>query len=181
MIKWTYKRELAAGLAKGTSTNSMASGESNIRRKTGPGREFRAHRLSRPQGKVWNNIKRNCRAFCDSLMRFIHSQIIIATSQRPSHTSPGVHSLSDALLPNNSRRPTPHQPTQFSYAAKRPRRVPVDAGPRDAAEGGNAHVSSECVRAERDAAAERYRMASMRGRCGNVDFDSSHREFGSRI
>jgi hypothetical protein len=43
-----------------------------VRRKTHPGREFSADRLSRRQGKISENVKKNCRTFCESLMRSIH-------------------------------------------------------------------------------------------------------------
>jgi hypothetical protein len=79
-----------------------------VRRKNYPGREFRAHSLSRQQRKVGDNVKRNCRAFCESLVRSIHLQVIFATIERPSRTSAGAPSLVDALHLTNC--PRPHNP-----------------------------------------------------------------------
>jgi hypothetical protein len=53
---------------------------------------------------IYDNIQRNCRAFHEALIWFIHSQIIIATIERPSRTSPGAQSLVDALHSTNAGR-----------------------------------------------------------------------------
>jgi hypothetical protein len=55
-----------------------------------------------------DNVERHCRALFESLMRFIHSQIITATIERPSCTSPGAPSLADALDLTKCPRPPPH-------------------------------------------------------------------------
>jgi hypothetical protein len=83
-------------------------GSQSVRRKIRSGREFKARRFCRPQRKVWDNVKRNFRAFCELLMRSIHSQIIIATIERPSRTSPGASSLVDALRLTKSPGLPPH-------------------------------------------------------------------------
>jgi hypothetical protein len=51
-------------------------------------------------------VSKESRAFCESLMRLIHSQTITAPKALPSHTSSGPPSLVDALHRNNARRPT---------------------------------------------------------------------------
>jgi hypothetical protein len=99
----------------------------------------------------------------EPLMWLIHYQITFATIERPSRTSPGAPSLVDTLHSTNSPRPILHQPTQWSCVAKWFRCVPVDEGSRVTVDVGEAHAPSELVRTEADAAAGRYRTASIRG------------------
>jgi hypothetical protein len=107
---------------------------------------FRAYPLCQSQGKVSDDIKTNYRRFCESLRRFIHSPIIIASIERPSRTSPGAPSLVNALCSVNSSHPTQHKPTQSLCIAKRPRCVPVDNGSPAVVEVMQAHSPSELLR-----------------------------------
>jgi hypothetical protein len=57
------------------------------------------------------------RFFYESSRRFIHSQIVIATIERPSRASPGAPSLVDALRSANPPQAPSHKLTQSWCAA----------------------------------------------------------------
>jgi hypothetical protein len=158
----TFKQWIRNRRAGSIKRNKVGSGQVKCSPSDSPGREFSVDRMSWPQGKVWGNVKRNCRAFWESLIQLIHSQIIPATTEWPSRTSPGAPSLVDALRPTNPPQPTLYQLTQFPCAAKQHPRVSVDDGPRG--KWGRRMRYRGLVRTEPDAAAGRYRMVSGRGK-----------------
>jgi hypothetical protein len=102
-----------------------------------------------------DNVKRNSRAFCESLIRFIQYQIMIATIERLSRISPGAAFLVDALHPTNFLQPTMHQSTQSPVrceaASMRPR------GRRPAGSGGSGRGA--CIMGARPAGTRRCRRA----------------------
>jgi hypothetical protein len=97
-------------------------------------------------------------ALCESLTRFIHSQIIITTIERPSRTSPGEPSLVCALHLTNCPLQPPHNARVVR--CKVVSMWPVDTG-SPAAEVGEAHPPSEPVRTTPHVPVRRERMASI--------------------
>jgi hypothetical protein len=96
------------------------------------GRELTVCHLFRPQEKVSDHVRTNCRLFCESLRWLIQSQIILASIERPSRTSSGALSRVNALDSTNCPRPPPHNAVfvrcEAALMCSRERRLPTRRG-----------------------------------------------------